>query len=668
MHGQEKKEQYIYQAFNKAKALIESSQLGHDIKFEQLALLKQMALLVPIEFLDARLNNSTVIPLFERWVGMDEKAYLAERKQDVWAMIGRINDWYASKLEITDCAELVELKKYFDQLAAEYGYEKPELVSQADLVPTPVQASDVNVLMKAQESRGAYAQITAAALAAPMAVEMDRGSSSGRRASLSTIYSGPTAGEAELPARAAVTSGWFDGCGTASVCCIDFCGRTVEGVGRRHAEADGIEMQQAGGEYSGGFWGCCDGTASGYFGAEWNDWLHNAGTNICGEPFANTCCIGAAQSDGAVAARAGEGVPDNVAAAMAYHETNCNDAIYSAMVGCPSSAMHFCDTTLPGAISGGVGVLCDAETWSCLTDAVRGCGGQFEMLLAGCRDIGDLCERIPELAQACCQCMGSCNCGDMKELYAILAATAGGIWLGLTDAGEEEGGRRLLQAAQTSAEFTPSIVLMVLAVLTLGPSVAANFFQAVKNIQDGVAVDQSKRRLYAQMAGATTAVAMSVVGGASGWTYVTALMSCMSMAHFCVDRQNRKANGALPSGCGLALDGDLPAWAYLSRKEWRAVASALVEPDLERLQGLLDQLSGSVRAFKLEAYAVSQTNCAMKYLVNICWTGAIYARARSNISDDIKAAHELPAAKARLIVPQRVPEDAIAVRASMVHV
>jgi hypothetical protein len=656
-----------FEAFRRAQETFGTGETP--VSRKQTDLLNQLRVLIPSDFLGKNLNDPSAIAMLEQPYGMSKAGYLKQRAQDVWAMIDRVYGWYERHTnDIGDEANqpsFTIMKDYFDQIAENHHYLlKGTYTSSAADITTSKNSKTLMAVSEQPSKQTVAVAIPVIATAAVIGtMSMDRSGNNVTAPPARTSHVDHTPEDQSSP--------WCSpGNFTANNCCaitIHCCSFGVNILGssaQEHHRAQGTAAHANGEATPWDFQSIATGETEGHLNAQMNEELYTC----CGETFgyrlSDVCCIGYQADQGSAAAINGGERPDNCFAAMQYDLTNGNECLFNCLTQCLSDTNSFC-CTLPGYVGSGCQALCDTSTFNYLNnqiegfaklicDAIKCCGGIPNLLSRGAEGLTELTKFIGDCFAGCAD---SCLTKECGELIALIGITASTIWASATggkgdNSAGDEARRYLLGETKTSGEFLPSTIIMSVTITILGPKIAASFFRAVYDLQNGVAREQSMQRLAALCGGATCAIGMGFMGGASAMTFTTLLLTSMQISHELIYRHHKSLNGGMPNNSGLVISGDLPAWAYFSTTEWRAITDSTNGKDDPRLYKLGEKILAAVKQFKLAADRLHNSSTLMT-CVSTAWPQVSKACVRSHYSEIVKEARQLPQEEAETAVSER---------------
>lgn len=594
------------------------------VNVNELTLLRHIRLMVPVDFLDKNLQNPESLSLLEqislRLSGESHLDYLAKRQKDVLAMTDRVELLINKSMEqlnpsssrqnegltqdLLQNPQLQKIKEYFISLHQKYTAPITTVSQETVDVKAPQQPIAMNRGQPKEEGNAANAQNTSST----------QNTSSSSTQPVTNTYSG-------------VCCIGMEAC--ANVCCIPL--QIMGNSAQQHNEALGTTAAVNGegppnsvGEVLTGQWGA-------YWNAECNESMYNGCENLFGHGMANIFCCGYQQDQGTAAAMNGDSAPHGLCAGWAFESTRCNESFYhcwtSACYDMCHPIVNFC-----GALPSHVG--------NCATDGCHDLGQIANVLGSGCHEVsgiiqgclnpGELCNLISQCCQ-CCQSNGRNNddCEACGQIFGVISAIVGSIVGGIKASPDKKDSAkhlRYLLENQTAAEYTPSIVIMSVALAILFPNISAELVKTLKQIQEGIAVEQNIRLLQAQFIVALpVALAMSYAGGASYWTYTTLTLSSMSMSNLLMDYYHNKVNGKLSTT------------AYLSAAEWRDIPES--KQTCNDLEQIATKLLKNHDELQTETDRLKNLNCLTRMAKPI-YAALFKAQALYNKSDEIKASRE----------------------------
>lgn len=179
---------------------------------------------------------------------------------------------------------------------------------------------------------------------------------------------------------------------------------------------------------------------------------------------------------------------------------------------------------------------------------------------------------------------------------------------------------------QTTAEYTPSIILMVISILIFAPRVFPNTFYALLNIYQGIARNRALKSLTAMIVfGLTIGLVVSSFGGASGWTFVTITLLTMHLSYSWMTISIKK------------VDPDILDISFLSCKEWRQFN---LQEGGSYLHGLLGTLISYKERIRHEMKKLAHYSTFLVPFL-LLWPAVFKAYIRWNLSTEIIDAHQL---------------------------
>lgn len=146
---------------------------------------------------------------------------------------------------------------------------------------------------------------------------------------------------------------------------------------------------------------------------------------------------------------------------------------------------------------------------------------------------------------------------------------------------------------ETSAEFTPSIIFMVLTLLIFLPRILSNVFYVLVNIFQGISLNHSVKVISLMLVAVPFAILVSVLAGASRWTYVSLLLLFMHSAYALYNSQRRK------------VDPRLTDLSLLSCRDWR---NYRLQENATYLPDILSTLVGFQELFREETKRLKATS------------------------------------------------------------
>lgn len=672
----------MYEALRRAQEIINAKN-DTDTRLSDTQLLNQLRILVPYEFDNKNLTHPNKIAMFELPYGSSVRQYLARRDKAVWAMIDRFNGWHEINKDQFNSEALKVVKDYFDLIAENHrlllkttiDHKEPNSEKAAyAVVPTDTSATvilgselpenqTITITNHHQTTGNEIAEENRKKPIEPITMEEREREFANHKARPAQNTNATTQAH-YTPANQ--ESGYLSCCCIATVHCISFTANILGSSAQQHYRAEGVASQQNGEGISWSAQSIFSGETGGYADAYLNEEMHNCCSGIFGNTTANICCPGHMADQGVAASMNGEGAPNclsNPCGWLAYQDNEMNESFFSCWTGCFSNIGTCCERSFnnigdgcvqaANQIGNGCQTLCDGETWSRLGGQIEGLGSIICKALECCGGIpgllADGAEGLCHFTREIINILGSCNLngcdGDGEALGKIIGAIGSAavfVWASITGKGSsasDEGRRRLLGETATSGEFLPSTIIMSVAVVMLGPRLAARVFEASNNIYDGVAVEQNMRLLASELGGATIAVGLGFAGGASAVTFATLLLACMQMSHEATDRYNRTLNGGIHGKLNMTIDGDLPSWARLSVEEWAVITKASNGENAEALNAFTTQVLTAVEQASSELNTLNQSSMAMT-AVSKTWPQITSAYVRYNQSEDIKQARD----------------------------
>jgi hypothetical protein len=181
--------------------------------------------------------------------------------------------------------------------------------------------------------------------------------------------------------------------------------------------------------------------------------------------------------------------------------------------------------------------------------------------------------------------------------------------------------------AQTSSEYLPSIIFMTIALFIFLPRLLANVFYSLVNLSQGISGNHSVKAFAAMLLGGLPfGLLLSILGGASRWTFVTLLLITMHAAYAVYSLQRKK------------VDPRLMDVSFLTCAEWR-------EYRLDRDGLYLREITASLvrlqDTFQTERKKIQEQRRLLRSLRRILWPTIDKAYLRWVLRDLIKASHRL---------------------------
>jgi hypothetical protein len=197
--------------------------------------------------------------------------------------------------------------------------------------------------------------------------------------------------------------------------------------------------------------------------------------------------------------------------------------------------------------------------------------------------------------------------------------------------------RRLSAArTETSADYTPSIVFMTLALIIFLPRILCNLSYVFLNLSQGISVNHSLKLLTLMiLLGAPLAILLAALGGASRWTYVSLLLLFMHSFYALYAFQRKR------------VDPRLTDLSFLSCTEWREYQ---LQQDAAYLPVIVSTLLRFQELFRAETKKLKALS-SFFVVAKVLWPTLDKAIFRWTARDDIQRSHRLDSASLRSRYP-----------------
>ena len=446
-------------------------------------------------------------------------------------------------------------------------------------------------------------------------------------------------------------------CGCAYYCCSG-CVRAVVETEKAHWQHKGVADAIGGSEYSGGTAGYFTGEAHGYYAATSHELCYSACSHTFGKQCANNvCCCYQCDRGNAAAMEGGGGrVPENCCGAFAYQLASSQESFrrcYCSACACDACRVDKCGECTGELVRGcchGLGKVCGAfyGVWM----------DWLKWLVSGFADVcGPMLAALQRVECKDCDCFNcdcsGCDCPGLScddscgkfctGLVGFFTMLGGILYDALThNSSSSSTNRRAL--AETTPEYTVSIVLMCITMFLLLPRLVAVVAYASINVAQGIAKDRSRKCLLIVFCiGFPVGYMVSALGGASTWTYFSIILVSMFSAYKLVSRHVKKIHPAL-------MDT-----STLSSEEWRVFHRQVgCLTDCTALDAMVSQLKIHKSWFKDEIARLCERGSCVK-CSRFVWSSVPRVVARANLSQRILSSHTPPASVIASDIPTAKP-------------